>query len=128
MISISSSSQSSNLVDPSRLTHGFPLPYEPDDAFIVITDDPLRISGLKESECGAIGVRHIAGSVTSSRDPPAARLYAVDPVGVEIRTPSPTRVVKKWPLIRISIFEQLGLGPRPTTTSLRTWMFLISAV
>jgi len=43
-----------------------------------------RMRGLKDSECGAIGVNRIAGTLLWTIDPPAARLYAVEPVGVEM--------------------------------------------
>jgi hypothetical protein len=36
----------------------------------------------------------MAGTLLCTMDPPAARLYAVEPVGVEIINPSPTAVVK----------------------------------
>ncbi len=45
-------------------------------------------SGRIASVCGETGVRRIVSSVGTTTGPPADRLYAVDPVGVEITTPS----------------------------------------
>ncbi len=43
-----------------------------------------KMRGLKESEWGAIGVKMMAGTLLWTIGPPAARLYAVEPVGVEM--------------------------------------------
>src|SRR5947209_14249886 len=49
--------------------------------------------------CGAIGVRSSASSVGCTIGPPAARLYAVDPVGVATIRPSAlTRVTNSLPI------------------------------
>lgn len=48
-----------------------------------------KIIGLNEIECGANGVKQIQLVLVSRMEPPAARLYAVDPVGVAIMIPSP---------------------------------------
>lgn len=50
--------------------------------------------GRKDSVCAQIAVTRITGLSGWHRDPPAARLYAVEPVGVAIQTPSASRVVK----------------------------------
>ncbi len=50
------------------------------------------ISGLKLNECGDNGVKHIHYVFGLTIDPPAAILYAVEPVGVAIIIPSPTNV------------------------------------
>jgi hypothetical protein len=43
-----------------------------------------RISGRNDNECGASGVKEIDGTLLWTIDPPADRLYAVEPVGVAI--------------------------------------------
>lgn len=43
--------------------------------------------GLKESECGQMGVIRMAGTLGWIMDAPAATAYAVLPVGVETMTP-----------------------------------------
>ena len=57
-------------------------------------------------------------------EPPAARLQAVDPVGVAIIKPSPTEQVILFPSMQM--FNQImqGLGPLSMTISLTTWMSL----
>ena len=44
--------------------------------------------GLKESECGQIGVKRMAGICGWTIDPPAESEYAVDPVVEETMIPS----------------------------------------
>lgn len=44
--------------------------------------------GLKDSECGQIGVTMIAGTLGWIMDAPAATAYAVLPVGVDTMRPS----------------------------------------
>jgi hypothetical protein len=50
-------------------------------------------------------------------DPLADILYAVDPVGVEMITPSPTKVVIGLPSSKISSSIDVGKGPLSITTS-----------
>ena len=45
-------------------------------------------SGRREKVCGQIGVRTATGSSGWTIGPPAERLYAVEPVGVEMINPS----------------------------------------
>lgn len=78
----SSPSLSSNLVAPSKLTHADVLPSAGFLSLITIFSGKIR--GLKDREWGANGVKEIAGTLLYIIDPPAARLYAVDPVGVDI--------------------------------------------
>ena len=81
----------SNLVDPSSETHADPLL-----SFVFLKlnlVDTGRIRGLKLNECGASGVTHMHWVFACTIEPPADKLYAVDPVGVEMIIPSPTRVV-----------------------------------
>jgi len=61
---------------------------------ILISEFSGKIRGLKDKEWEASGVSRIAGTFAYTIDPPAAILYAVDPVGVDIINPSPTHVVK----------------------------------
>jgi len=42
--------------------------------------------GLKESECGQMGVKMKAGTNGCSIEPPALKLYAVEPVLVDTMT------------------------------------------
>lgn len=53
-----------------------------------------RIMGRKDSVCAHIAVTRITGFSGCDRDPPAARLYAVEPVGVAMQIPSARTVVK----------------------------------
>ena len=53
-------------------------------------------------------------------EPPAARLYAVDPVGVDTISPSPWTWVTKLPSQKHSRLHRKGDTPRSITTSLRT--------
>lgn len=53
-----------------------------------------RMIGRKDSVCGHMEVTSITGFSGWQREPPAARLYAVDPVGVETQTPSASTEVK----------------------------------
>ena len=46
------------------------------------------MTGRKDSECGQMGVKRMAGTLGCTIDPPAATLYAVLPVGVASITPS----------------------------------------
>lgn len=46
--------------------------------------------GLKESECGQMGVIMMAGTLGWIMDAPAATAYAVLPVGVDTITPEET--------------------------------------
>jgi hypothetical protein len=55
----------------------------------------LRIIGRKERECGQMGVRRIAGISGWTREPPAEREYAVEPVGVEKIQPSAWTTVSR---------------------------------
>ena len=50
--------------------------------------DALRAPRLKESECGQMGVKRMAGTLGCTMEPPAATEYAVLPVGVASITPS----------------------------------------
>ena len=87
---------------------------------ITIVQFSGRIRGRKDRECGAIGVSEIDGTLFWTIGPPAAKLYAVLPVGVEMIRPSPTQVVKKFSSMKISKETQYGEGPRSITTSFTT--------
>ena len=52
------------------------------------------IIGLNDSVCAHIAVIRMTGFSGWQREPPAARLYAVEPVGVATQTPSAWTVVK----------------------------------
>ena len=45
--------------------------------------------GLKDNECGAMGVMRVAGTKGDTMHPPAEMLYAVDPEGDATMSPSP---------------------------------------
>ncbi len=53
-----------------------------------------RMMGRKESVCAQMAVTRMTGFSGWQSDPPAARLYAVEPVGVATQTPSACTVVK----------------------------------
>lgn len=44
--------------------------------------------GRKDRECGAMGVRRVQGTLGETMGPPADKLYAVDPEGVAMMSPS----------------------------------------
>ena len=50
-------------------------------------------SHRKDSECGAMGVRRVQATEGTTIAPPAAVLYAVDPEGVAMISPSACTVV-----------------------------------
>ena len=58
-----------------------------------------KMIGLKESECGQMGVSATTSEVGWIIEPPHDRLYAVLPVGVEMRTPSPYTMVRSVSLM-----------------------------
>ena len=85
-----------------------------------------------------MAVTRMTGFSGWQSEPPAARLYAVDPVGVATQIPSACTVVKCSSSPKISIddiarFDQyctldnmneaviLGFGPLSTTTSFNIW-------
>ena len=51
--------------------------------------------GLKESECGQMGVTMMAGTLGWIMEAPAAAAYAVLPVGVETITPGRRREIER---------------------------------
>ena len=55
----------------------------------LILADFGKIMGLNESEWGQIGVKAITSVLGWIMLPPHERLYAVEPVGVDISKPSP---------------------------------------
>lgn len=63
---------------------------------MISEDAEVRI-GLKDSECGAIGVMSVAGTSGETMHPPAEMLYAVDPEGDATISPSPWAVVTSCP-------------------------------
>lgn len=84
-----------NLVAPSKLTQAADRPSE--GFFRVIYELAGRISGLKDKLCGANGVTQITSRFAYTILPPADKLYAVDPVGVDIIIPSPKILVNLFP-------------------------------
>jgi hypothetical protein len=54
-----------------------------------------KIIGLKDKEKGQIGIIEIESTSFYIKGPPALAAYAEEPVGVEIRRPSPENEVKK---------------------------------
>ena len=53
-----------------------------------------RMIGRKDRVWAQIAVTRITGFSGCESEPPAARLYAVEPVGVAMQIPSASRVVK----------------------------------
>lgn len=96
-----------------------------------------RMMGRKDRVCAQMAVTRITGLSGWHREPPAAKLYAVEPVGVAMQTPSARRVVKCSSSPNNSIediavhnisliyapaerdLHILGFGPRSRTTSFR---------
>ena len=60
---------------------------------MVTTTESGRTMGRKEREWGQMGVMQSAGTPGWTMEPPAARLYAVDPVGELRMTPSAATLV-----------------------------------
>lgn len=103
-----------------------------------------RMIGRKDKVCAQMAVRRMTGFSGWHREPPAARLYAVDPVGVATQTPSACTVVKcsvspnisredmaiqlrclsMYAVPKMLVCNLLGLGPRSTTISLRISYFV----
>ena len=71
---------------PSRLSRKEPLR---DPAVTEITDRSLATSGRMVNAWGAIGDMAHTGAEGCIIGPPADRLYAIEPVGVDIIRPSP---------------------------------------
>ena len=61
--------------------------------------------GRNESVCAHIAVMRMTGLSGWHREPPAAKLYAVDPVGVATQIPSACTVVM-W---KLSLVHQISL-------------------
>ena len=91
-------------------------------------DESGTMIGQKESECGHIGVIRVALTAVCTIDPPADILYAVDPVGVAIITPSAYIVVKKFPSMNKSKFVKKELGPLSITISFIAWRLWITSI
>src|SRR5258706_4728972 len=64
---------------------------------IVIVELSGATTGRKESECGQMGVIATALTPRVTIGPPAARLYAVEPDGVEMMMPSPEQCTEPVP-------------------------------
>lgn len=64
-----------------------------------MTPRPATTSGRFVSTCGAIGVTSSPSTSGCTTGPPAARLYAVDPLALEMMTPSPLIGARAWPSI-----------------------------
>lgn len=86
------SSKQPYLSRPSKLTHA------PDRA---LYGTPIRSRivsgstiGRKDKVCGQMAVTSMMGFSGWHSEPPAARLYAVEPVGVATQTPSARTVVR----------------------------------
>ena len=60
----------------------------PSSTRTVISEVGGSTSGRNASVCALTGVTRMVSSVGNTTGPPADRLYAVDPVGVAITTPS----------------------------------------
>ena len=70
-----------------------PLPKEKNEASTLSSTPAGTTMGLKESECGQIGVTMMAGTLGWIMDAPAATAYAVDPVGVDTISPNNKQTV-----------------------------------
>lgn len=67
-----------------------------------------RIIGRNDRVWAQMAVTNITGFSGCESDPPAARLYAVDPVGVAMQIPSASRVVKCSSSPNSSICDMAG--------------------
>ena len=56
--------------------------------WISMSDASGTTSGRKDSECGAMGVSSVLGTLGATMGPPALSEYAVDPDGVAMIRPS----------------------------------------
>ncbi len=84
------------------------------------SDEAGITTGRFVSVCGAIGVSSIASTAGCTIGPPAARLYAVDPVGLAMIKPSArTRVTGSSPTIT-EISMMRDSAPFVITMSLST--------
>src|ERR1019366_3605189 len=83
----------------------------------MIAASPGTTIGRIVSRCGQIGVTSIAFTVGITIGPPADRLYAVDPVGVDRITPSARNTATGWPSIETEKSAMRAIVPFATTTS-----------
>lgn len=92
---------------------------------VSFADDGNRI-GLADSESAHSGVSRNAGNNGCIKGPPAAVLYAVDPVDVDMITPSPLICENpKSPLLQF-MSNEFDIGFLLTAISLRTQYVLVS--
>ena len=82
------------------------------------------MSGLTVRECGQIGVKRVTASSGWTIDPPAAREYAVEPVGVDRIKPSALILASGAPSIVTSRFKRFSEPPL-ITTSFNAWVLKI---
>lgn len=77
----------------TSLPHAPPACTEVPGNLTVISEDADVRIGLKDNECGAMGVMSVAGTKGDTIQPPAEMLYAVEPDGDAMMRPSPCAVV-----------------------------------
>ncbi len=77
-------------------------------------------TGRLVSVCGAIGVSSSASTDGCTISPPAARLYAVDPVALAMMRPSALTQVTKRPLTETDNSIMRDRAPLVNTTSFST--------
>lgn len=70
-----------------------------------------RMIGRKESVCAQMAVTRITGFSGWHKEPPAARLYAVEPVGVATQTPS------AWTEVKCSSSPNISIDDMATKVS-----------
>mmetsp|Transcript_10821 Transcript_10821/g.39198 ORF Transcript_10821/g.39198 Transcript_10821/m.39198 type:complete len:309 (-) Transcript_10821:1110-2036(-) len=87
---------------------------------IVSTTESGSTSGRNDSVCGQMGTNSTPLTPGCTMLPPAASEYAVDPVGVEIMTPSASTFVIGFPSMLTSRSISVLFAPRSMTTSFRT--------
>ena len=86
----------------------------------MISEVAGKMTGLKLSECAQMGVKMIPSTPVLTSGPPAAKLYAVEPVGVDIRIPSAWTVVNSYPSISQLSRHRLAVAPLSIVISLST--------
>ena len=84
---ISSSFLKCSFICPSKLINPSLLEFL--DSFTLILQDEGKQIGLNDKLFGAMGTINILLTPFCTIGPPADRAYAVEPVGVEIKIPSP---------------------------------------
>lgn len=82
-----------------------------------------RMIGRNDNVCAQMAVTRMTGFSGCESDPPAARLYAVEPVGVAMQIPSARTVVKCSSSPNSSIWDMAVFVSGWPLTRLPTWTY-----